>query len=183
MDGYGWSSRWQKLLSTNSVVLKSTIYVSSSFRHLYRSVSDISHCLVYTFHDLDANANAVLISISISIPISITTTPDPTRSPNGGPPKRSRGTTTSLLNTTIPTSGTSSLFSTERRTLTGLSALLLLPLAGLWGLLGLPLRRRRRRRKKKKKRSGRKRTLGGRGEKRGWRRRSLNGGWGWLRRT
>lgn len=30
VDGYGWSSRWQKLLTTNSVVLKSTIYVSPS---------------------------------------------------------------------------------------------------------------------------------------------------------
>jgi beta-1,2-xylosyltransferase len=28
VDGYGWSSRWQKLLTTDSVILKSTIYVS-----------------------------------------------------------------------------------------------------------------------------------------------------------
>lgn len=47
VDGYGWSSRWQKLLSTNSVVLKSTIYVSSS------PVTDtspfpIAHGVVYT---------------------------------------------------------------------------------------------------------------------------------------
>jgi beta-1,2-xylosyltransferase len=47
VDGYGWSSRWQKLLSTNSVVLKSTIYVSSSLATSTFSRHK-SHSVVYT---------------------------------------------------------------------------------------------------------------------------------------
>lgn len=54
VDGYGWSSRWQKLLTTNSVVLKSTIYVSPSPITItnYLSWSRISLPL-YPFYDLN----------------------------------------------------------------------------------------------------------------------------------
>jgi hypothetical protein len=47
VDGYGWSSRWQKLLTTNSVVLKSTIYVSASLANR-TSPFPIAHGVVYT---------------------------------------------------------------------------------------------------------------------------------------
>lgn len=30
IDGYGWSSRFRKLLSSNSLIIKSTVYVSSA---------------------------------------------------------------------------------------------------------------------------------------------------------
>ena len=65
VDGYGWSSRWQKLLSTDSVVLKSTIYVSQ------KAIWILLHPPVTDVRALHGN------------------------SPNGGPPRRSLGITTS----------------------------------------------------------------------------------------
>jgi beta-1,2-xylosyltransferase len=45
IDGYGWSSRFRKLLSSNSLIIKSTVYVSSSIS----LVDDVARMVVRKF--------------------------------------------------------------------------------------------------------------------------------------